>query len=83
VGGVVTPRAVQFHLAPMLGTKINRVQALADELAFALGVSSVRVSRQGSSVQLEILRDDPLEGDDARFSIKLLSLMPRLPCRMP
>ena len=78
MGGVVTPRAVQFHLAPMLGTKINRVQALADELALALGVSSVRVSRQGSSVQLEILRDDPLEGDDARFSIKLLSLMPRL-----
>ena len=72
MGGVVTPRAVQFHLAPMLGTKINRVQALADELALALGVSSVRGSRQGSSVQLEIPRDD------ARFSIKLLSLMPRL-----
>jgi S-DNA-T family DNA segregation ATPase FtsK/SpoIIIE len=71
MGGVVTPRAVQFHLAPMLGTKINRVQALADELALALGVSSVRVSRQGSSVQLEIPRDD------AR-PVKLLSLMPRL-----
>jgi S-DNA-T family DNA segregation ATPase FtsK/SpoIIIE len=71
MGGVVTPRAVQFHLAPMLGTKISRVQALADELALALGVSSVRVSRQGSSVQLEIPRDD------AR-PVKLLSLMPRL-----
>jgi len=81
MGGVVTPRAVQFHLAPMLGTKINRVQALADELALALGVSSVRVSRQGSSVQLEIPRDDTCTCGRckcARFSIKLLSLMPRL-----
>ena len=71
MGGVVTPRAVQFHLAPMLGTKINKMQALADELALALGASSVRVSRQGGSVQLEIPRDD------AR-PVKLMSLMPRL-----
>ena len=65
----------------MLGTKINRVQALADELALALGVSSVRVSRQGSSVQLEIPCDDTCTCGRckcARFSIKLLSLMPRL-----
>jgi len=70
-GGIVTPRAVQFHLAPAWGTRINKVQALADELALALGVSSVRVFRQGSSVHLEIPRDD------AR-PVRLLSLMPRL-----
>jgi S-DNA-T family DNA segregation ATPase FtsK/SpoIIIE len=70
-GGVVTPRAVQFHLAPALGTKINRVQSLTEELALALGVSSVRVSRQGGSMQLEIPRDD------AR-PVKLLSLMAAL-----
>jgi len=70
-GGVVTPRAVQFYLAPMLGTKINRVQSLAEELALALGVSSVRVSRRGGSMQLEIPRDD------AR-PVKLLSLMAAL-----
>jgi len=70
-GGVVTPRAVQFNLAPALGTKVNRVQSLAEELALALGVSSVRVSRQGGSVQLEIPRDD------AR-PVKLLSLMAQL-----
>jgi DNA segregation ATPase FtsK/SpoIIIE, S-DNA-T family len=57
-GGVVTPRAVQFYLAPVLGTKINRVQSLAEELALALGVSSVRVSRQGGSLQLEIPRPE-------------------------
>jgi S-DNA-T family DNA segregation ATPase FtsK/SpoIIIE len=70
-GGVVTPRAVQFYLAPLLGTKINRVQSLTEELALALGVSSVRVSRQGSSMQLQIPRDD------AR-PVKLLSLMAAL-----
>ncbi len=70
-GGVVTPRAVQFHLAPALGTKINRVQSLAEELALALGVSSVRISRQGGSMQLEIPRDDTRP-------VKLLSLMAQL-----
>jgi S-DNA-T family DNA segregation ATPase FtsK/SpoIIIE len=70
-GGVVTPRAVQFHLAPALGTKVNKVQSLADELALALGASKVRVSRQGSSMQLEVPRDD------AR-PVELLPLMAQL-----
>lgn len=70
-GGVVTPRAVQFHLAPALGTKISKVQALADELALALGATNVRVSRQGSSVQLEVPRDDAQP-------VRLLPLMAQL-----
>ena len=70
-GGVVTPRAVQYHLAPALGTKVSKVQALADELALALGVTNVRVSRQGGSVRLEIPRDDAQ-------TVKLLSLMAQL-----
>jgi S-DNA-T family DNA segregation ATPase FtsK/SpoIIIE len=70
-GGVVTPRAVQYHLAPALGTKVSKVQALADELALALGVTNVRVSRQGGSVQLEIPRDDAQ-------SVKLLPLLAQL-----
>jgi DNA segregation ATPase FtsK/SpoIIIE, S-DNA-T family len=70
-GGVVTPRAVQYHLAPALGTKVSKVQALADELALALGVTNVRVSRQGGSVQLEIPRDDAQ-------TVKLLPLMSQL-----
>jgi S-DNA-T family DNA segregation ATPase FtsK/SpoIIIE len=70
-GGGVTPRAIQYHLAPALGTKVSKVQALAEELALALGVSSVRVARQGNGLQLEIPRDD------AR-PVKLLSLMAQL-----
>jgi len=70
-GGVVTPRAVQYHLAPALGIKVSKVQALADELALALGVTNVRVSRQGGSVQLEIPRDDAQ-------TVKLLPLLAQL-----
>ena len=70
-GGVVTPRAVQFHLAPALGTKVSKVQSLADELALALGVPNVRVSRQGNTMQLEVPRDDAQP-------VRLLPLMARL-----
>jgi S-DNA-T family DNA segregation ATPase FtsK/SpoIIIE len=71
-GGVVTPRWVQFHLAPALGTRLNRVQALADELALALGASQVRVSRQGAALQVEVPRPDPQP-------VRLLELCRRLP----
>ena len=67
-GGVITPHAVQFHLAPALGTKVSKVQALTDELALALGVTNVRVSRQGGGVRIEIPRDNPVP-------VKLLALM--------
>src|SRR5512136_2156238 len=72
-GGVVTPRTVQFHLAPAAGTRINKMQALADELALALGVTHVRVSRRGGAVQLDVPRQEAGSGP-----IRLLSLMTRL-----
>ena len=75
-GGVVTPRMVQFHLAPAAGIRINKVQSLADELALALGVTNVRVSRRGGSVELEVPRPD------AR-PVQLLPLMSRLDAPLP
>lgn len=71
-GGLVTPRWVQFHLAPALGTRLNRVQALADELALALGAPQVRISRHGAALQLEVPRPDPQP-------VRLLDLCRRLP----
>jgi len=70
-GGVVTPRAVQFYLMPALGTRLNKVQSLSNEIALALGVTSVRISRQGGAVQLEIPREDAQ-------TVKLLPLMDQL-----
>lgn len=75
-GGVITPRVVQFHLAPAAGTRINKVQSLADELALALGVTNVRVSRRGGTVQLDVPRPDS-------GPVKLLSLMARLSKPLP
>ncbi|HKZ83336.1 MAG TPA: DNA translocase FtsK [Anaerolineae bacterium] len=71
-GGVVTPRWVQFHLAPALGTRLNRVQALADELALALGAPQVRVSRHGAALHLEVPRTHP-------EPVRLLDVCRRLP----
>ena len=71
-GGVVTPRWVQFHLNPALGTRLNRVQALADELALALGARQVRISRHGAALQVEVPRPDPQP-------VRLLDLCRRLP----
>jgi S-DNA-T family DNA segregation ATPase FtsK/SpoIIIE len=71
-GGLVTPRWVQFHLNPALGTRLQRVQSLADEIALALGASHVRVSRQGAALQVEVPRADPQP-------VRLLELCRRLP----
>src|SRR5512136_253886 len=79
-GGVVTPRMVQFHLAPAAGIRISKMQALADELALALGVTHVRVSRRGGNVQLEVPRQEAGAG---LSQVKLLSLMARLDKPLP
>jgi len=71
-GGVVTPRWVQFHLSPAIGTRLSRVEHLADEIALALGAPHVRVSRQGATMQIDVPRADPKP-------VKLIDLCRRLP----
>lgn len=70
-GGVVGPRWVKFNLTPAIGTRFKRVQALAEEIALALGTSQVRVSRSGAALQIDVPRPDPQ-------TIKLLELCRRL-----
>lgn len=53
-GGVVTPRYVRFELKTPLGTKVNKVTALAEEIALALGKREARVYRQGESINVEV-----------------------------
>lgn len=57
-GGCVTPRTIQFHLAPAPTTRISRVENLVDELALALNVSSARILRENGALHLEIPRSD-------------------------
>ena len=58
-GGVVTPRFVRFDLLPAPGTRIQRISALAEELALTLNAPSCRVQRRGGRVQIEVPRPDP------------------------
>jgi S-DNA-T family DNA segregation ATPase FtsK/SpoIIIE len=70
-GGVVTPRYIRFQVRPQLGTKVNKVAALAEEIAMALGKREARVYRQGESINVEVPRNsaDP---------VRLLPLCQRL-----
>ena len=55
----VTARFVRFDVTTALGTRITQVERLADELAMALGVSAVRVYRDGGVLHVEVPRDTP------------------------
>ncbi|MDW8068416.1 MAG: DNA translocase FtsK [Anaerolineae bacterium] len=58
-GGTVTPRWVRFQVVPALGARVGAITGLAEELAVALGASSVRVARQGAAIAVEVPREDP------------------------
>jgi len=58
-GGTVTPRWVRFQVLPAMGTKVSKVKGLAEEIAAALAAPSVRVSRRGATLAVEVPRDDP------------------------
>lgn len=58
-GGLITPRFVQFQVSTHLGTKINKIASLAEEIALALGCRAVRIYRQASAVHVEVPRREP------------------------
>jgi len=57
--GTVSPRFVRFQVTTVLGTKVNRVSHLSEELALSLGVCSTRVYRQNDAIQVEVPLDHP------------------------
>jgi S-DNA-T family DNA segregation ATPase FtsK/SpoIIIE len=57
-GGTVTPSVVRFNLNLAPSVKLNRLAALTEEIALALGASNVRIQRDGGMVQIEMPRDD-------------------------
>ncbi len=71
-GGHVTPRWVQFLLQTNPGVKISRVESLSREIAVALGAPSARVTTQGSTVRIDVPRNDPQP-------LKLFPLCARIP----
>jgi len=71
-GGTVTPRWIRYEILPALGSKVNGIIKLSEELALRLGVGMVRVSRQGPVVHVEVPRQDPQ-------TVRLSALIQRLP----
>lgn len=57
-GGRLTPRTVQFHLAPAANTKLARLESLTEEIALALGTPSARLTRTNGTLSVEIPRAD-------------------------
>ncbi len=58
-GGTVTPRYVRFQLVTQMGTRVNKVASLAEEIALALGKREARIYRQGASINVEVPRSQP------------------------
>jgi S-DNA-T family DNA segregation ATPase FtsK/SpoIIIE len=52
----VAPRVIRFGLTTALGMKVARITALDEEIALALGVSSVRITRRNGCIEVEVPR---------------------------
>lgn len=59
LGGAVTPRFIRYDLRASWDTRVQKVIALRDEIAMSLGVSDVRMYRQGHAIRIEVPRDKP------------------------
>ncbi|HID35572.1 MAG TPA: DNA translocase FtsK, partial [Anaerolineae bacterium] len=57
-GGVVTPRFIRFDVTTALGTRVQKVLALREEVAMRLGVPDIRVYRKGDAIRVEVPRSD-------------------------
>jgi S-DNA-T family DNA segregation ATPase FtsK/SpoIIIE len=83
-GGVVTPRYIRFEVKPAPSVRLNRISALSEEIALGLGCESVRITRDGGSVYVEVPRqlDEPVHllrlveslGDDVPQNAAILGL---------
>lgn len=58
-GGTVTPRFIRFRLVADGSTRVNKITALADEIAMELDRREARVYREGAAIQVEVPRTQP------------------------
>ncbi len=57
-GGRLTPRTIQFHLAPAATTRLTKLEQLTPEVALALGAPSARLTPTHGTLSLEVPRPD-------------------------
>lgn len=72
IGGTVTPGWIRYQVVPALGTKVVSIVKLSEEIALRLGAGSVRISRHGPNVHVEVPRKDAQ-------TVRLLQLCLHLP----
>lgn len=72
----VTPRFVRFDVTTAMGTKLNKVSSLAEELAFSLGAQATRVYREGGVLHVEVPRDAPRTVALTELCAKLTTVPP-------
>ena len=58
-GGTVGPRLIRFALDPAPSTRFTAVRGLAEDLAVALKVSSLRIDRTDQGIILEFPNPEP------------------------
>ena len=58
-GATITPRFIRFQVTTALGTKVNKVSELSEEIALSLGVRSTRIYRKQGAIQVEVPREQP------------------------
>lgn len=61
-GATVTPRFIRFQVTTAMGTRVNKVSDLSEEIALSLGVRSARIYRQNDAIHVEVPREqsDPV-----------------------
>ncbi|RME76691.1 MAG: DNA translocase FtsK [Chloroflexi bacterium] len=74
-GGVVTPRWISFQLVPEVAARVSKIFGLSEELALRLGAESVRISRRGSQIQIDVPHPNP----QTVHLLPLLRSLPNLP----
>ena len=72
----VTPRFVRYDVTTAMGTKLNKVSGLAEELAFSLGAQAARVYREGGVLHVEVPREAPRTVGLTELCGKLVSVPP-------
>ena len=72
----VAPRVVRFSLMTGMGTKVAKVSALAEEIALALGVATVRIARANGSIEVEVPRSQPGKVDLTKLCSDLKTVPP-------
>ncbi len=70
-GGAVTPRFIRFDVTAEAGTKVDKIKALAEEIAMALKTREARIYRQGGGLHVEVPHD-------TQEAVRLLPVCKRL-----